>query len=729
MPVAERTEPAAPVSQPPPKYRQIEEIVVTAQKRESSIQDAPFSVSALSGDAMQSRGVASAADLQFQVAGLNVSEGTSATLISIRGVGTNVDAGATEPAVAVHIDGVYQPRPSTGPLGLNDLERVEVLKGPQGTLYGRNSTGGVINYILKAPTDEFEGSLRLGVANFEKRSVAGILSGPLVDGVLKGRVLAEWDQDGGYVRDLRTGETTDDRKGYGGRVALSWLVAEPFKVDLSLLYRSDEGGAITPRDVCLALPNPDNEIALGMVPTAVVMPDACPTDDPHTRKTNHEPWGERETLNGALTATWDLESLTLKSMTGYQTHDHRTSFDYDAMARDVLWITEKHDTSNALSEELTASGLSFDDRLQWLVGGFYFRSEYTPDLYVDVPSTGGGLKVHLKEEGKTDSIAAFTDLTWSLTDRVRLGGGLRVLKDKKSALQTNQYGFAGGAVPAPGSIPGVITECENAPVELEFKKVTPKLNAQWDVLDNASAYATYAVGFQSGGTNFSSCGDTYEPEKNVSVEVGLKSSWFDRRLVGNVALFHTNYDNFQILKIEGLAANVINAPKAEITGADIELTAVLTEQLVANAAVSILDAVYKEFSDNDPVNADAGEQDLAGRQLIRSPDYTVNLGAEYTWNLPFKHAANLRLRGEWYKTAGLVFRPFNDPNDGQEGYSLFNTFLSLSNADETLALNAYVKNLTDTEYFLFKAANSFGNRFGTAGEPRRFGAEFIYRFH
>jgi len=734
IPVAQPASPAPAPVEAPRRSRQIEEIVVTAQKRESSIQDAPFAISALSGEDAEFRAVGSAADLQFQVPGLNVSEASSATLISIRGVGSNVDSGATEPAVAVHIDGVYQPRPSTGPLGLNDLDRVEVLKGPQGTLYGRNATGGVVNYLLKKPTNEFEGLFKLGLGNYDKRSAVGIVSGPLVGDVLKGRLLAEWDEDGGWVEDETSGTISDDRSGYGGRVALSWLPLEPLSVDLSVLYRYDDGAGVTPRDVCLAPPDPEIERNQGVVPPT--NPEDCLQGEPHKRKISHLPYGERDTLNAALSAVWDFGDINLKSVTGYQDHEYLISYDVDSLARDILYVAPKHDTSKALSEELSAFGTWGD--LQWLAGGYYFDGEYTPDLKVEVPAVAGGLNVFLKEVGTTKAVAVFTDLTYALTDSIRVGGGVRLLRDKKHALQTNQYEALGGAVPFPGTVPGVLAECENAPVSLEFKEMTPKFNAQWDALDSATLYANYAVGFQSGGTNFSSCGDTYDPEENTSVEVGLKSNWFERRLVVNAALFQTDYKNFQIMKTEGFAANVINAPKAQIRGGEVELTALLTDQLVFNAAVSMLDAHFEEFCDQDPAVPDdqepqdcptgEGGRNLAGVQLSRSPDYTINLGAEYSWELPLQFAQHLRVRGEWFKTADQIYRPFGSPHDGQEGYTIVNAFLSLARTDERLELRLFGKNLQDTEYFLYKIANSFGQRYGTAGEPRRFGAEVVVRF-
>jgi len=733
IPVAQPAAPAVAPAAAPQRGRQIEEIVVTAQKRESSLQDAPLSISAIGGDDIAFRGVADASDLQFQVSGMNVSEGSNATLISIRGVGTNVDSGATEPGVAVHIDGVYQPRVFTGPLGLSDLDRVEVLRGPQGTLYGRNSTGGVVNYLLNKPSAEYEGALRAGVGSYGKRNVVGILSGPILADSLRGRVVGEWDQYGGHVLDLVSGKYSDDTKGYGGRVALSWLPAESFTVDLSVLFRHDEGAGIGMRDVTLAPPNAENELALGIFPTT--QPDQYVVGDPHKRKLSFLASGERETTNGALTAVWEFDSFSLRSVTGYQDASFLVYSDFDMTSNGVVHLFPRNDQSHSISEELSIFGGG--ERLQWLLGAYLFKEKYVPDLNAHLPDAAGGagLWAYLSDVEHTDAIAAFTDLTLSITDRIRLLGGLRALRDKKTAVWEVQYEVGDGALPTPlptpgdFSAPGVIAECSGLRQEITSDKVTPKLGVQWDALDKLMAYGTWSLGYKSPGMNYSSCGNTYEAEEVTAYEVGIKANWLDRRIVTNLSAFTSDYENFQLLKIDGFAGIVINAPKARITGGELEVTAVVTDSLLVNGAVSVLDASYVEFSDDDPVYNGDNPQDLKGVELSRSPDYTVNLGADYTWTLPFSLAHALRLRLEGYKTADMVFRPFGHEHDGQKGYTLLNAFLSLSSADQGFSLRLFGKNLTDTEYYLYKFGDVFGERKGPGGYPRTFGAELSVRFH
>jgi iron complex outermembrane receptor protein len=709
----------------------IEEVVVTAQKRESSLQDAPMSISAMGSEDMAFRGVSNVTDLQSQVPGLSVSESGGASLITIRGVGMNVDSGAVEPGVAVHIDGVYQPRPSTGPLGFSDLERVEVLRGPQGTLYGRNSTGGVINFILKRPSDEFESSVRLGASSFERHKAVGSISGPLVDDHLFGRLVMEWDDEGGYVKDVISGQMSDDRRGHGLRGALTGVFGDALTVDLSVLYRHDSGAGLTPRDVTRIAPDPNKEVsALFFLPTDTTQADQVIVGEPWKRKLNRLGEAERTTTNGALSITWEGDSWNLKSVTGAQDHEYGLVYDPDFTSDEIYIATGPGlgGASRSVSEELVFSIDTGD--LQWLFGAYYFVEDYEPILSLAVPKAffGSGVYLTLGSHEETTALAAFTDLTYALSDRVRVTAGLRVLEDEKTAVQFNRFRLgADDGIPI-FTVPGVITACEDEEVAVSGDKITPKLGLQWELADGVDTYVQYALGYKSGGTNFSACGDTYEPEEVEAVEIGLKSRWFDGRVIANMSVFDSKYSNFQVLRIDGLSGTIVNAPKARISGGDLELKALITAPVLLTAAVSVLDARYEEFTDSDPANPENGDQDMAGSELSRAPDYTVNIGAEYSWEMPFDVAHDWRLRAEWYKTADLVYRPYGGPEDGQASYTLVNAYLSTTDVEQALQLRWFAKNLQNTRYYLHATGDSTGRIYGPAGEPRSFGFEFSYNF-
>jgi iron complex outermembrane receptor protein len=716
---------------------QIEEVIVTASKRESGLQDAPMSVSAVSGQEMKYRQVSSITDMAAQVPGLSVSESAGSSLISIRGVGMNVDAGPVEPGVAVHINGVYQPRPSTGPLGLNDLARVEVLRGPQGTLYGRNATGGVVNFILNKPTNEFESTVSAGASTYGGKKASGIVSGPLIDDALLGRAMLEWNETDGYIKDLERGGTSDEIEGYGGRIALTWLASESLSFDLGAIYRDDTGAGLTPRDVIRVAADPDRETSVYyLAPGETTTEDQYSEGEPWERHLSFEPKGERSTLNIDVTVAYELESATVKLVSGYQDHAFQLIYDPDFTANEITeFRPEGFDVSSvSSSHELTFSGAT--EKLDWLVGAYYFIEDYTPSIQLSIPKAffGAGIEALLTADETAEAIALFTDVSYSLTDRVRLMFGYRALEDVKDADQTNRYEVAGAPlaliplalVPADTGLP---KSCEAEPISVKSgRQYTPKYGVQWDLSDDHMLYGQYTKGYKSGGSNFSGCGDTYEPEEVTSFELGLKSVWLDRRLIANVSVFNGDYTNFQVVKILGFSADIVNAPKAHIQGAELELTALLTEPLLLTVAASYLDAYYVEFFDTDGANPDNGEMDLAGVQLSRAPKYTVNTGLEYSWDTEWDTFAHWRFRLEYFISDDVVYRPYGGAEDGQDAYSLVSAYLSVTDMSDRLLINLFSKNISNTEYYFYTGADGAGRKYGPAGEPNTYGIEVSYRF-
>jgi iron complex outermembrane receptor protein len=496
--------------------------------------------------------------------------------------------------------------------------------------------------------------------------------------------------------------------------------------------------------------------------------------DPHRRKLTREPSGERETTNADLSVQWLLGEVILKSLTGYQDHYFTQSYDADFTRRLLYDFNARHDESSSISQELNASGQW--SRLKWLVGGYYGQDKFHPYLPLVAPPALGGIGVTAtfdsQEESKT--LAAFTDMTLSLTDNLRIYGGARIFRDNKTANQNITNTTVVGNIPVPNipvlpipqqevqqflasilsqiplpelelagididrilngdlPLPDITTlpqSCENLEIEKKSTATTPRLGLQWDLSSRITTYAQAARGFKSGGANYSNCGDTYEPEEVESIEAGIKSTWFDRRLTANLSVFNNDYTNFQALKIAGLSASIVNAPAAKITGGELELTALPIPSLRLNAAVALMHARYTEFVDSDVTNPNAGQQDLSGHALTRAPDYTVNLGAEYTHGLPFQWLNSARLRVEWFRTDDVTYRPYGGEFDSQKAYSLTNAFISLANADQSLQLRFFGKNLADTEYYTFSTGDNIGRFYGPGGDPRRFGAEFVARFY
>ena len=377
---------------------EIEEIVVTATKRSQSLQDVAGSISALDDIQIKLRGIANAEDLIQQVPGMFYRRIAGSHFTYIRGVGVSVAAGYGDPSVATHVDGVYLSRMSMGSLHMIDLERVEVLRGPQGTLYGRNSTGGVINFISKKPTEEFEGSFSIGGGSWDRVMADGYISGPITDKLL-GRLSATYSDHDGYYDTVapRTGKLGDERN-ENIRAMLRYLPTENLTIDLSVSYEKEEFHQIS------------QNIDLDAQPALMdlfVPPGFIRTDEPHTTTQQEpHPHGENTTTIASLTANWDIsDNLAFKSITGYVDHERGPDW-FDGSTYNfpisVLSIGlpefPRFNPAETFSQEFNLIGTSLDDKLDWTVGLYYHTEDYEPQVPVFIPPFGTVLEQGAREE-------------------------------------------------------------------------------------------------------------------------------------------------------------------------------------------------------------------------------------------------------------------------------------------------------------------------------------------
>ena len=355
----------------------------------------------------------------------------SALLTAILGVGLNVNFGPFESGVATHIDGHYQPTITSGVLGLNDLERVEVLRGPQGTIYGRNATGGAINFILKKPTDELEGSVRLGYGSFDSKSVFAVASGPIIKRLLDARVYGEYDDTDGFTDNLTLHRTVGGREGYGGRVALRFLPLENVTADLSVLTRRDLGAPVL---VMVTPPDPTLEAMLTIVPPSNSSNYVLWGEHKDKVKEQRHGLGHKETSDVTTTVSWDSAYATVKSITGAQYHYLDFDYDNDAEDRSTFHLRPNRERSVSVSQEFNIShsvDLWWETKLDWLVGAFYFTQRYDTliDVDIDTSLVPGGIAVFTRTSQDASAYAGFADATLWLTHWLRVFGGLRRLSD------------------------------------------------------------------------------------------------------------------------------------------------------------------------------------------------------------------------------------------------------------------------------------------------------------
>lgn len=694
------------------------EIIVTAQKRSESIQRVPATITALNTEALETRNIENAASLQSVVPGLVVGETFGTSLISLRGISTGVTSGAEDPSVATHINGVYQPRSRTISSALSDLERVEVLSGPQGTLYGRNATAGVINYVLIRPQDSFGGEVTASAGNFETFGLKGRLSGPLSDNV---RVLVSGvadDQGKGYTKNLAEGapqSRLQKTRNIGGRAALDFDLPNDVSVQLDAIYQDSNS---TPAALAFS---PSQE---GFI-QAVLSPQSFKPYETYSAfgARNHTRYLQ---LIGTVTAPLS-DTVTVKSITGYQRFRNHLRIDGDASTTQIV-ESDARFRSNTFSQELNLTGSFFNDKLQSIVGLFYYddKFDHHGDSPFNLPFFGQSFIFTVDGPIDGKSYSVFTDHTYSVTDRLRVQGGLRYNHDKKSAATNIVYSG--------------VDVCPAPPASKSWDSWTPRFGAQYDVTSTAMLYGQYTKGFKAGGFAASSCMDEFDPEKISGVEIGLKSRLFDNRVRFNIAGYKYKISDLQVQKVVDAGTLLIdNAAKAEVYGVEASLTGQITDDLRFDVAGVVQSAKYDQFLNcdehlfigacgaGDPRIGDARLSDASGNRLNRAPPYTVNMGLEYDVHLA--GGGKILLRGENFLSGRVDYSEFPDRDSRQGAYSLQNAFVSFNDASNTWVVRAFVKNIGDkaikSGYLFFSAIRQATGQYAA---PRTFGAEITKRF-
>lgn len=691
----------------------VEDIVVTAQKRSQSVQDVPATIAAFSQEALENRQVRDLGDLTSRVPSLQVGYTFGSNTITLRGISTNLTSGFEDPSVAVHVNGVYQARARSLNLALMDLERVEVLSGPQGTLYGRNATGGVINYILRSPTSTTQAEITGSAGNYDSYGIRGFISGPINDKV-GFRIAGLWDnRDKGFTKNVLVG-APKSRFEENHVVSLRGVIAiEPtdtLHVDLEGSF-SHTRGSFQSTALAPAL-NPVLRARFGSQP---YRPHEVASDFPSSNDTKD--YGASATVN------WDISGdVQFKSISAYQRYDNHFNVDQDfsSVVAQHLFVTNKSDT---FTEELNLNTSTFGGRLKSVFGLFYFDDkafQHLDGFFSAAPAPGFVANNRLRAR----SIALFTDHTFSVTDRLRLIGGIRFNSDKKTT-----FNSIGSACPAN------ITR-------QKWTAWTPRAGVQYDVTNKIMLYATYQKGFKAGGVSTGTCGDDYEPEHIKGGEAGIKTEFADGQVRLNLAAYWYNYSNLQVQQtLPALASfQVLNAADARIKGIEGNLNVVITDGLRFDAAAMVQTAKYTNFvncdqtafvgacgaTDPRSLNDPTRFEQLSGNWLNRAPPYSVNLGLEYKFDTG---PGELMLRGESFWSGKVRFNEFNTPIMNQNAYNIQNAFATFTPANGHFVLRAFIKNIGDVRHKSASIYNGGVSTFATTwAPPRTYGGEVTFKF-
>lgn len=682
-------------------------VVVTAQKRAQDVQDIASAVSALGSDEIQQRGIDQASDLQFVVPNVQVGKQAGQTAVTIRGVGLNQGA----PGVAIHVDGVYQPTSGMGDLGQLDIERVEVLRGPQGTLYGRNANGGVINFITREPTDAFEGYVRAGYASYRESSLQGVFNAPITDNV-RARALINWrDRREGFVKNvLPGGQDVDKFSNLTGRVRVNADLSDTVSLDLSATQFQETGPSFYYNLNAQPLPGS----ALASFPQVIVpaVPWRTSINDPADSNRTYT------MLSG--TVNWQLGDWDLRSISGYQRAVDKYQTDNDTVNISLYPQTSNY-YSKTVTEEVNLSGAL--GPVDAVFGAFFMDSQEARRSHFDIITGGGGLPpnsiLHFETfDYDTTTYAAFGDMTWNLTDQLRILGGIRYSKDKQTQVQANF--IRSGPT-------NTISTCPLRTNEIEFESTTPRAGVQYDISGDANLYFTASKGFKAGGFNILSCQQSFGPEQVVAYEGGFKSSFLNDSLTFNASAFQYDYDDLQLSQVVGLAVIITNAAAAEVRGLEFETQWQPDDYWTVSGNLSFLDATYKSFNNVDSLNPSLGVQDVSGNPLNDSPEVSANIGIAHRTEIG--DAGVLTLRVDASHRSRYYFREFANPLDSQDGFELINLAAVWDSADEKYRVRIYGTNVSNQDYFVRMAgATALGGRYVTWGDPRQVGIELEARF-
>lgn len=696
----------------PSAYGQLEEIIVTAEHREATLQETAISMTVMDDRTIQELGATSFTQIGDFSPNVMMHEapGKVGGAISIRGFKNAETISTFEPKVALYLDGVLIAKNAGSAFDVLDLERIEILRGPQGTLYGRNTAGGAVNLISKKPHDEFEGSLNVTLGNFKQRDIKGSINLPLADGLALKATLASLNRDG-YWRNRVLNRDEADRDRLVGQLQVQW---EPTD-DLSLLYAYDRTKV---DEAAWPLQLLDFN--------ATARPELAPHVGSGSSSSRNLDWRgfQEATVEGhSLTANWALnENATLVSISALRQMDIEGSTDADASA-EFVFANRAGDEAETFTQEVRLVGSTLEQRLEYVVGAFYMHEDIKDVYNFNILPNFGLLESGVIGSAKNKIWAVFGEGTYSLTDRLDLTLGLRYTDEDREMSRTDIV-----SIPALGSFtPTVLPDASG-----RFDDVSGTVSLSYDWSDDLMTYFKASKGYVSGGFNIRSPSPStfqqgYEEETVYTYELGWKSTWLNNSLQLNGAIFYNDYQDLQVnlLDSETAANNVGNAGKAVIQGIEIEMLARPTDNLDLGAGYGHLDTEYKTYI--DPVSG----ADLSVNDFAHAPRHTLNAWARYT--IPdFQQLGDLSFRVDWsYRSKHSLL---TQPGNRVSSYDFVNARITLDNIQgpggTDLRVALWGKNLTDEVWYTsgYNLVSSLGFRAAATSAPRTFGIDFEIGF-
>lgn len=712
-----------------------DEIVVTAQKRSQSLQSVPLAVTAITGEMLEERGITSLQDVAQQAPNLNIAQQIGQTRITLRGVGVdNIGSPAAETNIAFNQDDIFFARSAAALASFYDVERIEILRGPQGTLFGRNATGGAVNIYTRRPTRTLDGYVQVTFGNYSTINTEGAIGGPL-GSTVSARLSFQTHNRDGYGKNLVTGNDIDDKNSEAGRGQVLWEPSDRFTILLGgdYYHQRDASGGFHSFGIA-------GEVSPGVLidPVVLQIPGNFIPDDPFDIAAERDPFTHAKYYGGRVDARYELtDELTLRSLSAIRRS--RFYLETDLAPAGPTAVTQLHltENSNQFSQELQLNG-SFD-RHQFVLGGFYLRERTVALLDTALNLLLVGAPVDLFTQGaqldgtaNTRAFAVFAQDTFSITPRLRISLGARYSWERKSVDEQSGFDLA---TPWPPTLPNP------APHRIEsksFDSFDPKIGIEFDLAPDVLFYASYSTAFKSGVYNLGSSTPVLEPETIDAYEAGLKSSFLNRRVIANIAGFYYDYKNLQVPKVALTNLLLENAASARIYGLESEFQARPVDPLLLTLSANWLHARFVDYvtgdgnrpGQGDTTDPDTGSPafDLRGSHLPQAPDYTISVGAEYAFNLPF---GELTLRGQSLWRGRTYLSQYSRKEISQPANNLINLSANFTDSSDKFYLNAYLRNLTNKAVRASAEGSSNfvgGLIIGFMEPPRTFGVTAGYRF-
>lgn len=735
----------------------LEEVTVTAQRRAQSLQEVPISVTAIDGERIKEGGIMTVSDIALETPNFTFTQfNVGEPQYYLRGIGNTNDSAGADPAVATFIDDVYIGRTGGTSTDLFDLERVEVVRGPHGTLFGKNVVGGAISLYTRKPSQEFDSSFGVTVGNFNQYMVRGLVNGRMTDN-LAGKFSFSKQKRDGYVDNVIDGLEYHDADNTSLRGQVLYAPNDDVEVLFGLDYSKDD---LTGN--CRNVNNLYDNDPLG-VAAAFYEPVIAATTGGDIRKcASSAPAGQRREVNGGLLRVdWNLDAATFTSISAYRQADYKWSEDLAGLPWGVTTfnlIDQAEEDSSQFSQEfrLTSSG---GETFDWLVGAFYMNEDVErAENFIGAfgpPIAAQGFflldgDIVYGQDNTTKSYALFAKLDWHIGDALTLSVGGRYAKDEKSIRQNliNQENPARDVgfltvighpdpqvvlgIPAngPAGLIGYLTTGNAGLLSVPFSvrandswsEFLPSADINWRFNDNNMVYFSYAEGYKSGAfqsqTPFPEQAVVpLEPENVKNYEVGIKSELAGNRLRVNASLFRMDYTNLQVFQLVG---SLLVGGNAEATsqGLELDVTALLTENWSLGAAYGYLDAEYDVYL--------LGAADLSGNRLPRSSEHSGSVNTTYTFGL--SGGAALDLSAVYSAQSDFYFDPANSASQLEDGFGLLDASVTWRSAGNRWVVSAWGRNLTDEEYRTHSIVSNIAGSVDLWNLPRTYGVTLTWNY-